>query len=177
MFLGSKIKERRIILGLTQEELANRCELTKGYISQLEHDKVDPSIQTLEVIVDALGTSLSDFFKEIESNKIKFSEEEQLDKDFGGYIQSWLVPSAQVLSMEPIYIVIEPNTKTIPDLPHVGEEFGYVIEGKILIHYGEVKEICQQGESFYYEASKKHFIENIGDKKAKVIWVSCPPNF
>ena len=52
MNLGNRIKERRTLLMLTQEELANRCELTKGYISQLENNKVSPSIETLEIILD-----------------------------------------------------------------------------------------------------------------------------
>lgn len=62
MELGEKIKQRRTLLMLTQEELANRCELTKGYISQLENDKVSPSIETLSHILEVLGTNLSDFF-------------------------------------------------------------------------------------------------------------------
>ncbi len=64
MNLGNRIKERRTLLMLTQEELANRCELTKGYISQLENNKVSPSIETLEIILDVLGTNFSDFFHE-----------------------------------------------------------------------------------------------------------------
>lgn len=45
MNLGLKIKERRTLLMLTQEELANRCELTKGYISQLETIKFLPRLK------------------------------------------------------------------------------------------------------------------------------------
>ena len=50
--------------GLTQEELADRCELTKGYISQLENDLNSPSIATLADILSALGSNLAEFFKE-----------------------------------------------------------------------------------------------------------------
>ena len=66
MKIGAKIKESRQQLGLTQQELADRCELTKGYISQLENDLTSPSIATLEDIVAALGQSLKDFFSEEE---------------------------------------------------------------------------------------------------------------
>ena len=62
--IGKKIKDLRTMYNLTQEELANRVELTKGYISQLENDLTEPSISTLEDIVKALGTNLSDFFEE-----------------------------------------------------------------------------------------------------------------
>ena len=47
MQIGNKIKRMRIERGLTQEELANRCELSKGFISQVENDLTSPSIATL----------------------------------------------------------------------------------------------------------------------------------
>mgnify|MGYP002509174124 CR=1 FL=1 len=56
------VKELRLKNSLTQEELADRCELTKGYISQLENDLTSPSITTLKDILTALGCSLSEFF-------------------------------------------------------------------------------------------------------------------
>ena len=64
MNLGEKIKQMRNQLGLTQAELADRCELTKGYISQLENDLNSPSIATLTDILSALGSNLAEFFKE-----------------------------------------------------------------------------------------------------------------
>ena len=47
MDIGQKIKELRVAKGLTQEELADRSELSKGFISQLERDLTSPSIATL----------------------------------------------------------------------------------------------------------------------------------
>ena len=52
MEIGSKIKELRMKNGLTQEELADRSELSKGFISQLENDVTSPSISTLELFRD-----------------------------------------------------------------------------------------------------------------------------
>lgn len=63
MEIGLKIKELRLKNQLTQEELADRCELTKGYISQLENDLTSPSIATLKDILQALGSSLTRFFR------------------------------------------------------------------------------------------------------------------
>ena len=73
--LGTKIKQLRLHCALTQEELADRCELTKGYISQLENDLTSPSIATLVDILSALGTNLKEFFSEEEEEKIVFKEE------------------------------------------------------------------------------------------------------
>ena len=62
MNIGLKIRELRILNGLTQEELADRCELSKGFISQLENDVTSPSISTLEDILQCLGMTISEFF-------------------------------------------------------------------------------------------------------------------
>ena len=55
MKIGEKIKRLRVLNGLTQEELANRCELTKGFISQVERDLTSPSIATLVDILKVWG--------------------------------------------------------------------------------------------------------------------------
>ena len=177
MNLGLKIKEKRTLLMLTQEELANRCELTKGYISQLENNKVSPSIETLEIILDVLGTNFSDFFHEDTEQRIIFTEEEQYTKEFEGYEQTWLVPTSQEHALEPILVEIAPHRNTIHDYPHPGEEFGYVIEGEIMVHYGNMKKLCKKGESFYITTNSTHYLENPSDIPARLVWVSTPPNF
>ncbi len=177
MNLGAKIKQRRVLLQLTQQELANRCELTKGYISQLESDSVSPSLETLEIILDVLGITLSDFFKEVTEEKIIFTKEEQNEKRFDSYNQTWLVPTAQEHQMEPILVNLDENGETFHDYPHTGEEFGYVVDGEIIVVYDDKTFICKKGESFYFVANKNHYIKNHCKKESKVIWVSCPPNF
>ena len=80
MDLGSKIKELRILRQLTQEELADRCELTKGYISQLENGLTSPSISTLVDVLSALGTNLKEFFNDEDEDKVVFSESDYIEK-------------------------------------------------------------------------------------------------
>ena len=74
MELGTKLRDMRQQKNLTQEELADRCELTKGYISQLENDLTSPSITTLVDLLNALGSNLSEFFRDETEEKIVFSE-------------------------------------------------------------------------------------------------------
>ena len=79
--IGKKIKELRTLCNLTQEELASRTELTKGYISQLENDLAEPSVSTLYDIISALGTNMSDFFLEEKQNQIVFTQEDYFIKE------------------------------------------------------------------------------------------------
>ncbi len=177
MSIGSKIKELRMLCSLTQEELADRCDLTKGYISQLENDLTSPSISTLTDILFALGTSLKDFFNEESEDTIVFSPDDYFTKDGEEHKITWLVPNSQKNEMEPILFELAGNAISDVDMPHEGEEFGYVLEGKILVVYGNRQVVCKKGETFYLVTSKKHYIKNLLTKPAKIIWVSSPPNF
>ena len=80
MDIGKKLKNLRNQCGLTQEELADRAELSKGYISQLEHNMTSPSIATLADILQCLGSSLEEFFTGTSEEQVVFGEEEYFEK-------------------------------------------------------------------------------------------------
>lgn len=176
MEIGLKIKNLRNLKNLTQEELADRCELTKGYISQLENDLTSPSIETLKDILNALGTTFGEFFDETDS-QIVFKTDEYIEKIQDNINIQWLVPSSQKNSMEPIIATLEPNATTEKDMPHEGEEFGFVLKGSIELVVGKKNYKVNQNETFYFIANKPHYIKNVSNNLAKVIWVSSPPNF
>ncbi len=177
MEIGIKIKQLRLQCGLTQEELANRCELTKGYISQLENEITSPSIQTLMDILSALGTTISDFFSENVDEQIVFGEDDFFEKVESDHKIVWLVPNSQKNEMEPIKIEIQPHSALSPDMPHEGEEFGFVLSGELVLHLGKKSYAIKAGETFYYESSKVHYLENKQDTVATALWVSSPPTF
>lgn len=177
MELGAKLRDMRQSKNLTQEELADRCELTKGYISQLENDLTSPSIATLCDLLNALGSNLSDFFHEESEEKIVFGEEEYIEKQSEGMLFSWVIPNAQKNMMEPVLVELAPGASTQADFPHEGEEFGYVLEGKIAVVRAGRSSPAKKGESFYFTANKEHYIVNTGKKRAKFLWISTPPNF
>lgn len=179
MNIGDKIRRLRKKNGLTQEELADRCELSKGFISQVERDLTSPSIATLVDILESLGTNLKDFFNETMDEKIIFSKDDvfETNNEELKYILKWIIPNAQKNVMEPILVEIDIDGRTKEDFPHEGEEFGYVISGSIYLHVGKDKYKVKKDESFYFKANSNHFISNAGKTKARIIWVSTPPSF
>ena len=64
MNIGEKLRRLRLQRNLTQEEMADRCELSKGFISQVERDLASPSIATLTDMLECLGSNLQEFFSE-----------------------------------------------------------------------------------------------------------------
>ncbi len=179
MNIGEKIKFLRQQNMLTQEELADRCELSKAFISMVERDQTSPSIATLMDILETLGTTVSEFFSEEEETKVVFGSNDYAIKEDLDLKNStcWLIPNAQKNKMESIIVTIEGNGKTYPDNPHEGEEIGYVLEGTITIHIGKKKFIAHKGESFLITPDKPHYLSNQGKRPAKVIWISSPPSF
>lgn len=179
MEIGKKIKELRMAKGLTQEELADRSELSKGFISQLERDKTSPSIATLTDILQVLGTSLNEFFCETPEEQIVFKADDYFvksDPELKNKIE-WIVPNAQRNIMEPIRLTLEPGGTTYMDIPHEGEEFGYVLQGTVTIHLGKQSYKAKKGETFYLVPGKSHYLENSGKVPAQVLWISSPPSF
>jgi len=178
--IGNKIRRLRLQRGLTQEELADRCELSKSFISLLERDLTSPSLDTLSDILESLGTDLPTFFRNSGSEKMVFSSEDIFVKEdpegICGVIK-WLVPSAQKNQMEPILVEMGPGGETVEDDPHEGEEFGYVLSGSIRIVLGDRTEKVKKDESFYFRPTAPHKLVNAGKTPCKVIWVSTPPSF
>ncbi len=179
MNIGEKIKRLRIRNNLTQEELAERSEVTKGFISQVERDLASPSIHTLVDILDGLGTNLREFFTEEVPEQIVFTEHEFFEtvNDDLGFTLRWIIPNAQKNAMEPILLTLPGGARSRTVDPHEGEEFGYVLQGTVHLHVGEAVHPVRRGETFYIDGANSHYIENAGKRTAQVLWISTPPIF
>lgn len=177
MDIGAKIKRLGVANNLTLEELANRSELTKGFLSQLERNLTSPSVSTLDDILEALGTNLAEFFNEKEEDQVVFGKNDYFINEQDGYQIAYIVPNAQKNDMEPIMVDLEPDSKTYEIPPHEGEEFGFVLAGKVQLVYGKKKYTIQKGETFYIKGNQPHYLVNNYKASAKVIWVSTPPSF
>ena len=177
--LGQRLKDLRNEHGLTQQELADRTELTKGFISQLERDLTVPSVPTLLDILQCLGCSPAEFFSDTRKAPVVYHQDdyfEKFDEEHNSTIQ-WLVADAQKNMMEPLLIRLAPGGETVADKAHNGEEFGYVIKGQLRLVLNDITYSVKTGESFYYPCSQKHQIFNSGNTTAVFLWISTPPSF
>ena len=175
--IGEKLKQLRLRISLTQEELASRCDLSKGFISQVERDLTSPSIATLVDILECLGTNLTEFFKEPASETVVYRPEDAYTAETGEYRITWIIPDAQKNEMEPIWITLRAGGRTEEYAPFEGEVFGYVTAGSVTLHVGRRKLKIKKGEYFYHAAKETFYIENHTARDADVLWVTAPPNF
>ena len=178
MNIGEKLRRLRQKNSLTQKELADRCELSKGFISQLESNQTSPSLSTLEDILTALGSSFHEFFSDDQvDNPVCRKEDVFIKENEDGVTIHWLITNAQKKDMEPIMVTLEPGASTAEDLPHMGEEFGHVLAGSVTLVLGEKSFRVRKGDSFSYKPAMTHYLKNTGKTPATVIWVSTPPTF
>ena len=177
MDIGKRIRQLRVRNGLTQAELASRCELTKGFLSQLENDLATPSLPTLTDIVEALGSDMASFFSEEREQKTVFRKDDFFHDDKGGYEISWVVPNAQKNRMEPIVVTIRPHESSQTMEPHEGEEFGLVLNGSLSLVDGGKEQKLRRGDTFYIRGDREHHLVNRTSSPAQVLWITTPPLF
>ena len=175
MQIGGKIKALRLTKGLTQEELGERTDLTKGYISQLERDLNSPSIETLFSLLEVLGSTPKEFFDdETPEQKVVYTEEDQstyTDEDKKYEIQ-WLIPTSNEKEMEPIILTLAAGGEFKQFEPSLSETFIYVVKGRFRLVLGKEQYIASEGNAIYFDAADHHQIFNAHDDETKILLVA-----
>lgn len=174
MEIGKKLKELRLQKNLTQEELGERTDLTKGYISQLENNLSSPSLETFFDLLEVLGTTPKAFFDQDSSiQQVVYSKQDEtiFDDPEKGFSITWLMSDSNDKEMEPVMITLEANGEYKQFPPSLSETFGYVLKGNVELQLGEHKYQIKKGQSFYFEATEYHQLRNQSSSSAKVLLV------
>jgi len=79
--------------------------------------------------------------------------------------------------LEPILLTLRKGESTPKENPHEGEEFGFVLRGRVNLRFGREILKLKKGECFYLSAEKEHWLHNSGSKEAAILWISSPPSF
>ncbi|MDQ0509027.1 HTH-type transcriptional regulator PuuR [Aedoeadaptatus ivorii] len=179
MKFGKKIRNLRLKQNLTQKELAERSELTKGFISQVERDLTSPSVATFLDICEALGITPEEFFREKGEEKVVFTPDDAFEarSEEDGYSIDYIVPNAQKNAMEPTLWQIEPEGRSRVLSPFEGESFAYILEGKLYFFYGEERHEVKKGDTIYASGNAACYFVNRGKRIARILWVADPPSF
>ena len=174
--IGDKIKGLRLSSELTQEELADRAGLTRGFISQLENDQSSIQIDSLSDILGALGISLSEFFSDSSGTQVVFSAKDRILLDNkGASLFELLVPGSTNNVMDPILVELAPGEQLEKHESLPGEQFGFVLKGTATLKLGDKKYSVAKGHCFYFESNCVHQLSNEKETAVKLLWVSTPP--
>jgi transcriptional regulator with XRE-family HTH domain len=177
--IGYKIKEVRKQAGLTLKQLADATELTPGTLSKIENGLTKPSITTLEMLADSLKVDIGYLFKNEGEKSYAISRKgSRKSIDSGkGYTVELIVEGMENPFMEPAIVTLkEKHPEEEVDLAvHDGQEFMYVLEGKVELILWEKRYILRRGDAGYWNGSIPHMGLSLSKKPAKTLNVHLIP--
>ena len=168
--VGKKIKQQRLKKKMSLDRVANETGFSIEYLKKVESGKKIPPVGALLQIARALEIDSGFFLKEQESNlrnRIK-----AYTKRTENYAYTTLTPGAENKHLKAFKVGIEPMTdhKGV-GYQHEGEEFVYVLSGKIEVIVGDHVNTLDAGESLHFNSGIRHKLRNIGDEKAELVVV------
>jgi transcriptional regulator with XRE-family HTH domain len=181
--LGNQIRKLRNKKNLTLQDLANLTGLSKPNLSQIENNYVTPPIATLLKLATALGVPIGYFFQDTpqENNMIvvrkqdRYGVAKKLHISRLGYQYEPLAYPKIEKNMEPFIVHMEEREASdIVYNNHRGEEFLYVLEGRLEFHYGDGTTVLEEGDSLYFDSIVPHGYRGIGGPAKTLVVIYKP---
>jgi len=183
--VGATIKRIRERKGLSLFDLAQKSGFSTALLSQIENHLISPSLGALTILSRALEVDIGTLLGHEGKAPFCVTRSSQGQEIFRfastegvkyGYSYESLAHDKKNRRMEPFIVTLEPPT--VPDLAartHDGEEFLYVLEGKMKVTLGDHTDVLEPGDSIYYDSSIPHRVECVG-KSAKLLAVIYTPS-
>ncbi len=179
--IGRHVRELRRRRQLSSRELAARAGVSHSTISLIERDRMSPSVDTLGAIVDALGTTLVEFFSGLRSSYsyspvyrpgdfVEIGNPDEISYRVIGFNQ----PARKMQILMESYV---PGADTGAIFSHDAQEGGLVLEGRIELTVGEQIWVLAAGDGYYFDSNLPHRFRNVGDGVARIISAITPPSY
>jgi transcriptional regulator with XRE-family HTH domain len=177
--IGSNLKALRLESGLSQKGLAEAAQLSPTLISRIENGLVRPSIATLELTAHALNVDIGYFFKDEEKKQfvISYRGGRKNVQSQRGYDIETLVEDMENHFMDPVIVSLKgkDEEEKVELAIHEGQEFMYVLEGKVEVILGSKRFVLKQGDAAYWNGSVPHKGISLSKKPAKTLNVHLVP--
>ena len=184
--LGERLRAERKSQHMTVREIARRVGVSPSLISQIERDKVNPSVSTLWSLVSVLGLQMGELFSEvppprgIEPVATAMSDgpvtaqgtRSVIDLETG--VRWERLTAAHDAVVEFLTVVYPPGAASCDEdslVRHGGKEYGYVTSGRLGVRIGFDEYDLGPGMAVSFDASAPHRLWAIGDQPAEAIWV------
>jgi transcriptional regulator with XRE-family HTH domain len=179
--VSNNIKEIRKQKGITIQMLADKANVSKGLISQIENNRTVPSLMVLMSIIQSLNLDVNDFFKDIKRNKKATSKVEikkrseykvfEKEKVKGFIYKRILTRNVTGGPVDIVLLELKKGAKRAQAVKTQAFEYKYVIKGTVEYMIDNKKYILQQGDSLFFDGRKGHKPSNIGKIDALILVV------
>ena len=182
--LGNKLRQLRLKKKIALVDLGKHTGLSASMISQLENNKLVPTLPTLARIAMVFDVGLDFFFTDKKLKRLfsvvradeRMRFPERSDSPTPGYFFECLAFSAQDKSLQ-AYVAEFPERKPddVSEHMHEGAEFFHVIEGSVSIRYQDEDYLMGKGDSVYFDSSAPHSYRGVGTETARALVITTPP--
>lgn len=176
--LGAIVRRLRRSRRLSLRKLALAVGFSPSFISQLERNKVSPSISSLERLATGLGVTLGDFFSE-ESSAITVVRRAERQRLTSGWSRARIetLGGTRGQRLEPVLVTIAPGGQSGKrSHPHPSERFVFVVDGTIELTLADVVHTMRRGDSIVIPPAVPHHWENRSQKPTSLVIVSVRPD-
>lgn len=177
--IGSNLKALRVESGLSQKGLAESAQLSPTLISRIENGLVRPSIATLELIARSLKVDIGYFFRDEEKRQfvISYRGGRKNVQSQRGYDVETLVEEMENHFMDPVIVSLRGKEEEdrVELATHEGQEFMYVLEGKVEVILGSKRFVLKQGDAAYWNGNVPHKGISLSQKPARTLNVHLIP--
>jgi transcriptional regulator with XRE-family HTH domain len=178
---GEKIKRLRVAHHMSLGDLAEKVQTSRSFLSQLEQGKSLPSLGTLKAIADAFDVtvgSLVDEPKEVKSPLVKVADRPKVNQLQTGILIESLTYREMHKTLQPLILTLQPGANSgYEGYIHKGQEFGFVVKGKMTVELDDNTYEMNAGDSIYFDSSRPHRFVNNSDGETVAVWVITPPTF
>ena len=179
--VGSRLRAERERLGIGLRELARRVGVSPSLVSQIELDRVNPSVSTLYSLVTALGITMSDIFGEQPEGRVvdrrdglaENPESRRVINLASGVRWERLTPHSEG-DVEFLHVEYPVGAESCPAdalVTHGGREYGYVTSGTLGVRVGFDEYELGPGSSIAFDSSSPHRLWAIGTEPVHAVWV------
>jgi transcriptional regulator with XRE-family HTH domain len=180
--LGRRLRAQREARGLTLREVARRIGVSASLISQIERDKVNPSVSTLYALVRELGLTMGELFADDGAARDRSPAGDggpvvRPDGRFVINLASGVTWERLTRDSDPgaefLYVVYDVGSESCPEdslVTHGGREYGYVTSGRLGVRIGFDEYVLGAGDSISFDSSSPHRLWAIGDERVTAIW-------
>ena len=184
MAIGGRLRHARLVKGLLIKQLAERVGVSISLISKYENDKLLPPLTVLHSLVTELETNIGALFEPNwtgldyvarASGRPRISAGG--DKDAAGVMLERLVPNGKGHLLQGNIHIVAPGGGSMGPMRHEGDEFGYVLEGRLDLSIDDTVHELGPGDSFSFPSHLTHTYRNPGQEVTRVIWINTPPTF
>jgi transcriptional regulator with XRE-family HTH domain len=173
--LGKRLMKLRREKKITLKSLANETGLNTAYISQVEKGETIPPVSVLLQLSRALEVDSGILLKE-EKRDAGHQKDHDYQKRTDSYAYRNLTPEARHKHLKAFRIFIDPKSEHKGvSYQHAGEEFVYVLKGKVEVMVGENQNVLGPEDALHFNSSIVHKLRNLSDKKAELLVVLYTP--